>query len=218
MFIRILVITTLTLCCSIGHAEVAVEIPLSEVWALDMPGTKDVRELEPDAFGEKFWSLPAEEQVDLQKKSLTGQITAQLKWQDGGKPKPGFAVAGTGLQALKAARDVLTEESESPSSLSAKTEITAVFSSIQSGSHVRIYEVKRKNNIIEVWYRFEPHDAAYSSIHFALIPLGKLTSGTYHVKFVNGPMEEKYLSAGFRPKTAEAIARIIDDSLLFSIK
>ena len=201
-------------CCSTSYAE---EIPLDQIWALDMPDTRDVKELEPDAFGQQVRSLPTEEQVDLQKKSLIGQIRAQLKWVDGEKPKRGFAVSGTGLQALQAARDVFTGERKAPNVLLSTDEITAVFSSRQSGSHIRIYEVEHRGNTIEIRYRFEPHDDAYSTFHFALIPLVKLRSGMYQVKLVRGAMDEKYLDAGFKPMSVEFVEKIICGPFKFSV-
>ena len=33
------------------------EIPLKDIWAYEMPGTKDVRELEPDKFGPSIAKL-----------------------------------------------------------------------------------------------------------------------------------------------------------------
>jgi hypothetical protein len=218
MCIRAFFVLAFVLGCSISHAEDAVEIPLSEIWALDMPGTRDVRELEPEAFGQQVRSLQPEDQIALQKKSLIGQIRAQLYWDDRKKPMPGFAVSGNGIDALRAVRDVLIENSGAHNELRSTDLITVLFSSLQSGVEVHIYEAKWSKNLIQVYYRFAPHEQMYSTEHFALIPLGKLTRGEYHVKYIVGPMEAKFRDAGFKPATEERVDRLISQSFKFNVK
>jgi hypothetical protein len=201
-----------------SRVVVAEEIPLKEIWAFDMPDTRDVRELESEAFGEQAKGLPVEQQADLQNQSLIGQIRESLKWKDNAKAERGFALSGTGLDALKTAFEVLTGKSQRSDSLPSDGEVTVVFFSRQSGSHVQIYQVVRNGNIIEVRYRFAPHDDAYQTEHFALIPLGKLPRGLYQVKVVRGPMEDKNTSVGFTEKKDSDASRIVSRSFKFGVK
>jgi hypothetical protein len=218
MVSRIFVSLAFVLCCSLSYSEESKQIPLDLIWALDMPGTNDVRELEPEIYSKRGKGLPIEKWRELQAKSLIAQIYPQLSLENTRIPKRGFAVPGTGLAALQAARDVLTEEREVSNLLPAETDITIVFSSLQSGDYVHIYAVERHANVIEIRYRFAPHEEAYVSQNFALVPIGKLPKGMYQVKFTQGPMEEKYLNAGFRPKTGNYADKIVCTPFKFSVK
>jgi hypothetical protein len=199
-----------------------IEIPLSEIWALDMPGTRDVRELEPEveAAKERIKSLPAEQREEqfmrLFKNSLIGQIRQSLKLTADKNEGSGFAVSSP--EPLKAARDVLTGETKRTVSFAAGSDITAVFFSRQSNALVQIYHVERRANVIEIRYRFVPHEDAYVSEHFALIPLGKLPSRIYQVKVLLGPMQQKYLVAGVKQITSAQAAKFVSQSFKFEVQ
>lgn len=203
----------------------AIEIPLSEIWALNMPGTRDVRELEPDAEAlkdqlERAKSLPPEEREEqitrLLKRSLIWQIRKAL--QPGSKRAgPGFALASPEPELLQAVRDVLTGETKRANGFPGGSDITAVFFSRSMQLHVHIYHVERRDNIIEIHCRFVPYQERYVSEHFALIPLGKLPRGIYQVKPVLGPVEQKYLDAGYTQKTLAKAAKFVSQSFKFGV-
>lgn len=190
----------------VGDKE-TIEIPLSEIWALEMPGTRDVRELEPEALKVKDKTLPLEERFKLLKKTLTWQISQSLP-PSSKKAGPGFVVSRPRPELLEAVRDVLMGETKRTDSFPAGSDITAVFFS-SSGLIIHIYHVERRANVVEIQYRFVPHEEDYMSEHFALIPLGKLPSGLYQVKVVLGPLEQKFVDAGFEqnPSAAKNVSR-----------
>lgn len=51
MTLRLLVLPILITCVCSAYAEEIEQVPLSEIWALDMPGTKDIHGLD---FGEQY--------------------------------------------------------------------------------------------------------------------------------------------------------------------
>jgi hypothetical protein len=184
-----------------------VTIPLKDIWALDMPGTKDVKELEPEKFGEQTQNLPLDKKRQLLDESNLLAIRQSLGLQlDGSKDppssRPGFAVSGSGITALQNAVPIFTKKVVPQKSFTGNSEITLVFISNQMGSFVHLGSVERKGNIIEVRYHFVTHLTQMMSEHFALIPLGKLPVGDYHVEIIQTPTnykewEEKNVSKPF---------------------
>jgi hypothetical protein len=51
-----------------------VTIPLKDIWALNMPGTKDVRELEPDIYGDGMSNISDAERERRLNKSLVAHV------------------------------------------------------------------------------------------------------------------------------------------------
>ncbi|MBA3484768.1 MAG: DUF1559 domain-containing protein [Pirellulales bacterium] len=72
-----------------------------------------------------------------------------------------------------------------------------MFFSYPAAYHLRLTKVERDGESITVRYRYQPHWSAESTVHFALIPLGRLPARKYNVKFEQDPMEQKYQDAGF---------------------
>jgi hypothetical protein len=202
----------------------AIEIPLSEIWALDMPGTRNVRELEPEieAAKERLKTLPMDEMeqqyMRLIKNSLIWQIGQSLKPTTDKRAETAFALSSPEPELLKAVRDVLIGETKGSISFPAGSDITTVFFSRRSNALVNFYYVERRANVIEIKYRFVPHEELYLSEHFALIPLGKLPGGMYQAKVVQGPMEQKYLDAGFEQITFGQAARFVSQSFKFEVQ
>ena len=87
--------------------EKANTIPLDKIWAYEMPGTRDVRELEPDHFGKHVADLPGEQQLKLLHGSLVQQIIRSLIYlreEESVNAQSGFAVSGdvTGVRFIGA--------------------------------------------------------------------------------------------------------------------
>jgi hypothetical protein len=76
-------------------------------------------------------------------------------------------------------------------------DMTLVFFSYPAAYHSQLTKVEREGELISVRYRYQPHWSAESTVHFALIPLGRLPAGKYDVKFEQERMEQKYQDAGF---------------------
>jgi hypothetical protein len=165
--------------CAIGAAAATadiapVEIPLKEIWALNIPGTRNVRELDPPRLRD-----PLTEEEFIQT-SLVEQIARSLNvthWpkegEDGG---PAFVVVGEDLDALRQAQKVLAGELERNETVPGDKELTLVFYSYY-GRTVRLDAVERKNNEVVVKYHLHAHQSGVSTPHFALIPIGKLPPG-----------------------------------------
>jgi hypothetical protein len=210
MVVRTLAILALFLCCSAGDAEEPVEIPLNEIWAYEMPGTKDVRELEPDVYGDEARTLPPKERDERFNKSIIQEIRRSLKIQPYPelgletlrKPKEAFVVEGNEKKVLHETNVVLAGTKESQTTFASGSNLTLVFYSLQTGSYVQLQSVKLKGNQIEVHFRFVPHFTDESSSHFALIPLPGLSAGQYLVTMVEDPLKDYKLWGAnqFNPK------------------
>jgi hypothetical protein len=201
------------LCCSVGYAEEAVEIPLREIWAYEMPGTKDVRELEPDVYGDQAKSLSSKERDERFRKSVLQSILSSLDVQPkpelgaSGLPKPkeAFVVESRKKRALHEADVVLSGAKEASKSFPVDSKFSLVFHSLQAGIYVHLTTVTLDGNQIEVHFRFVPHFTDEMSSHFALIPLPDLSTGQYRMTIVEDPLKDYKLWGAdqFNPKWRE---------------
>jgi hypothetical protein len=162
-------------------------IPLKEIWAYEMPGTRNVWELEPDKFGIKVRNLGSEEQIKRHKESLTYQIVRHLVKTKRGVQPPGFAVLGSGKAALQEAHDVLVDGQKRLGTFPANTKISLAFFSKAFEYYVHLDKVEQHGNKITIRYFFVPHRESVSSAHFAVIPLGELRAGKWEVDVVRSP-------------------------------
>ena len=168
-----------------GEQSQTVTIPLDQIWAVDMPGTHDVRELEPEKFGERTRSLPTDQRFKLLDESMTDQIRVALRRDrpsKGSAAQVGFAVIGTGREALEGAYDVLAKKKRPEDSFPLDSNVTLAFFSHLAGQYVHLKRIERHDTKIEVGYQVVPHMTTNSTWHFALIPVGKLPIGKYEVQ------------------------------------
>jgi hypothetical protein len=185
----------LALCCSTGFAE---EIPLSEVWAMDMPGTKPMNR---SMRSGKFIS---------EEGPLLEDIRNLGKGRKPNEPSPvreGFAVVGTGMEALRNAYKVLVQN-EGPKDLFAVgADLSIVFFTGRSIRYIHLHDVNRNGNQIVVRYKFVPHQTLMESRHLALIPMCRLPEGKYDVIMERMPLEEQYAKAGWEdlPTTTDGL-------------
>lgn len=197
----------IVLAASISSPALGEEIPLKSIWALDMPGTQDIRKLDP----------PREKQpVSVQEfiKSSLVERTAQTlnpdKWPKDGNTGRGFVVAATGVDALKQAHDVLAKKVDRPDAVLSGEELSLVFYSYSSGQYVHLDQVERDGETITVKYRNVPHRTLDMSPHIALIPLGELSAGKYRVKVEELPPKEK-------TDTPQKTRHVVCDSFSFVV-
>jgi hypothetical protein len=178
-------------------AEPPITIPLKDIWASRIESTKDVKELEPEQFGEKTKKLPSEEKFKLLHDSITQHILNALK----GDVKKSFAVVGTGRAALLAASAVLVDQKPASEQFSSADEISIVFTCSSAAMTCQLEDVTRNGNRIEVPFQLTRRGDEWNSAHFALIPLGKLPTGKYEVEFVQKPKPDnlgsKYVGKSF---------------------
>jgi hypothetical protein len=186
MLIRILAIAISLLCCSMSHAEEAVEIPLTEIWstnqkrmwAVDEPVTKYLGELTKDdeELNRLLWDTV--EFLDIDSRN-----------QKAGKA---FAVDGTGLEALRNAHAVFSGKDKAAASLDSDQEISIVFFSLQSAYYISLTKVHRVGAMIDITYEYIPKEESNVPSVLAFIPLGKLTPGHYQVLIEHEPFEKRF--------------------------
>jgi hypothetical protein len=185
----------------------SVEIPLKDILALDMPGTRPITELEPGQvkgnsrrrYGpltqEIRRALGTKRETDrLAKRKVIGQrqspfgprpIYSYPPMEDVG---PGFAVEGIGVDALRVAHAVLVKDQKRPETLSGS--VNLVFYSLLAGVDVCLDTVTRNEFAITIHYHLEtdePFIETISTTNFALIPLGSLPPGKYEVAIQRDP-------------------------------
>lgn len=198
----------------------AVTIPLDQIWAYDMPGTRDIRELEPNVSGKRIAALSAEERDRRFNQSLVNQVASGLDYLAPLKNKlagSAFAVTDTGLSALRQAHAVLVDNTTPRHLFGSADEISIVFFSHSFGSYVRIEQVQQHGNTFDIQYRFESHLTRDMSRHFALIPIGRLPLGTYRVKLVQLPIVGEGVVGEDRLVSADKVRHIICQSFSFSV-
>jgi hypothetical protein len=152
--------------------EGATFIPLNEIWAYEMPGTRDVIQLDTENADGTSHPL-----ID----SLHRNIAKRFKTKAGSA----FVVEGNNRAALE---NMLRGFINSPSQqVPAKTDLSLIFYTRFSGHYVHLETVERITNRFMLTYRIVTHATFNMSFHFALIPLGKLPAGTYEVEIKQSP-------------------------------
>ena len=208
--VRIAAFLAAILCVGLVQADESkrVEIRLNDIWASHMPGTRDIRELEPEFFKKNS--------IRAQSDSLINQIGESLSNYQ--QPGNGFCVTGTDLDALKGTHLVLALGKPPKTSFDSHDEITAVFYSLPFDCYVEIDPVKRSGTTIEISYRLVPHDSKELTSHFALIPLGQLPPGKYDVQVHQVPMDQKYIDEGYKPVKEKWTGLKICTPFTFTVK
>jgi hypothetical protein len=193
---RIAIFMALILGCSLSYAK---EIPLSEIWAYDMPGTKDVRKLGQSESIERILRAIAH-------KSNSQEFAS-----------PGFAIVGTNKTALDEAFQVLVKRQSAPDKLSPSEPVSIVVFSHNTVRYFHISSVETRGVKFIVRYQLIPHKTKKVTSHFAIIPLGKLTPDKYQVEMVQlQPVE--FIKNGFPPISDEVAKTIVSNSFDFEIE
>jgi hypothetical protein len=195
--------------------EQAKTIPLDRIWAYEMPGTRDVRELESklDVHAQGF--------ADKWKHSLVRQLLSYLGTnapEVGSQAGPAFVVVGSGKHALVSAHDKLVKDKGATRNgcVPANTDLTVVFFSFTTGWHPQISSVEKSPTTIIVKYQFiAPKEPAFGATRFALIPIGTLPAGTVEVKVEQVPPVD--FSGRPMPPKKDA-DRFVCDSFSFDVK
>jgi hypothetical protein len=166
----------------------AIHVPLDQVWAYGMPDTKDVCELEPDLISAQTKGLPEKERQRLASYSILENLAKSLRFLPDKRPvdqKPGFGVAGTGIEALRAARDVIVGDRPAQQAFAPGTNVSAVVFSYPSEYAITLDSVTKTTNPkfykgsgrgVEVRYHLTPNLSADLIEHLVIIPIGKVPS------------------------------------------
>jgi hypothetical protein len=158
-------------------------IPLQDIWAYNMPGTRDIRKLD-EVETDHGVSHPLI-------KSLIDAISKRYK-QDK-QADSAFVVEGTGRTALENMVAAF-EDDEPPRYVPDHSENSLVFYSLLSSRYVHVEAVERKERKFVVTYQFVRHPTRVLTCNFALIPLGKLSAGTYEVEVRPSAAEREELA------------------------
>lgn len=154
------------------------EIPLKEIWALGMPGTKNVRDLEKD-----LWEQNTSRDFMKQSLCIKAQKLLMKRLKPDEQAPPAFFVEGTGLDALRQLVNQLEKyeksEGEHPAvaKVPAHKELSLVFFSYGGGRYIHLDSVKQGGNRIGIDYHEVAHQSKDVTSHFAIIPVGKLEPG-----------------------------------------
>lgn len=179
------------------------EIPLSRVWAYQMPGTRDARRID--------FERPQDSLIEPIRESLTMLQDAEKE------AGVGFAVQGVGHEALRKTYDIVVAGEDVPRELPADSELSVVFLSRQYPFYVHVHKVEREGNEITVYYHFSPHMEFEETQHFALIPVSKLLPGTYHVRVLRSPRKIDYRRLMLSPAPKDAEHRVVFQSFTFVV-
>lgn len=200
---------------STGGNQLA-EIPLSEIWAMTMPGTKKLSELEPKKEGLEELSREERIKSSLVRHTAWG-LNANFRAPHGSVAKPGFVVKGSGLDALREAHDVILGDAQSKKILPTEQDLTLVFFSYSCSRDVVLDSVELKNNEIVVKYHFYWHNLRRSRENLALIPLGSLPAGKYRVTYERTADQGREENGEVIPLSNELARRTICDSFSFGV-
>jgi len=220
MVIRILAL--LAICCSTSSAQ---EIPLSEIWALNMPGTKDVYGLgfaESDKRRYAGWG-PTEFR-EMRERSINQMMLALSDKLPSEKAARGFIVPWqSNSQVLKRIGELIrTAKKNEIFDIDVKeypkgSDVTLIYFSYPSSYYNHIKEVERDGHKITVGYQLVPHYSGDSTVNFALIPLKDLPAGEIQVKFRQLPMDKKFYEAGFIQVNRSQQMRLVCNDFSFRI-
>jgi hypothetical protein len=184
-------------------------IPLSDVWAYNMSGTRELT----DVMGanQEFITPEGEMVRDIRRALSEKPPQAQAQ--------RGFVVEGTGLDALREAHARLVKK-EKPKALPPDTDLSIVFFAHRTGVNVQLHDVRveRGGEVFVVRYQFVPHDEKYVSEHFALIPIGKLPENKFVVGIQQYPMEPKYAREGCPAISLEVAQQIVCPGFQFKTR
>jgi hypothetical protein len=193
-------------CCEERHAGViagpsAVEVDTApnrvislknDVWGIDIPGAKDMWELEPKPIHEELQAIGPVKRArivaTMNTTNNTKTYNIMRKFIETKCIGPALVVRGHGQPAFLAAHDSLLDGKEPKRSFSFGEDLS-IFFYTNSTFGLTIEAIVLKEKTIEVQYRFGvtgPH----SRSHLALISLPKLDSGTYDVNMVRRPYHQ----------------------------
>jgi hypothetical protein len=161
----------------------AEEIPLSEVWGFQTPGTKNISALDPDSRGV---TLPGElptKAVERFRGSLVQRIASSLARER--TIDRAFVVNGIGKEALQSAADVLLGKAVPLETIQPNEPFTVVaFSTLASDSiRLRAVDLSKNRHLITLTYSIEPRQTMNLTSSYVLIPIeGGTEAGDFSIE------------------------------------
>jgi len=213
--------------------EETIEIPLDQIWgSIGSKSKGSLRSIEPEYFINRNtpeniakYGTPegSKELHRLAEKSLTYHIELAMN-KKRGKTGPGFVVVGTGKEALQGVCDVIVNGDEPSSEFPQGTGLSLIFFTHPAQPSVYLDRVERSGKIITIRYFLLMQGQLHATWRLAMIPLGTLPRGHYHVRMIRSPMKKvrtrgmkRIVSMGFAPVVPEAEPFIICQPFSFSI-
>lgn len=172
-------------------------VPLEDIWARDMPGTKEVFNLEEPGGN---YSSP-HEWFDNSSVLQIGKALFKYAVTPSDSPGEVFLVPGEGKTALRHAHAVLAKKEAFPN-ITADSFVSLVFYAWPtSGSYLRIVSVEVTSGLITVRYQPVIQTVHDHGPRFALVPIGKLSEGPVKIEVIedlpatiNGPIKDSTFS------------------------
>jgi len=168
-------------------------IPLNTIWGHMIPGTQSIRLLE----SEHLKKLSEQERADIQDSSLVKQIYMAIKRQENRQPiGPGFAVVGSGYEALRAVSEIMERDQIPPQIFPVGTEVSLFFFTRSMGPGFQMKKVRQSKEAVSICYQLVPDDAPgvillASTRYFAVMSLGKPAAGNHAVNMIEQPTKRK---------------------------
>jgi hypothetical protein len=200
---------TFAIAVLVSSAAAAEEIPLKSIWALDMPETRDIRELQPKREGTK--PLTDAEAAKFPVRQIQRALTPRFWPPEGGDAGSVFIVKGRGPKALRNAEAVFLGKTKRSETIPAGSQ-SIVFYAFAIGRYVHIQSVRQDGEEIVIQYQLVPHESLDLTTHFALIPV-TLQPGPLKVKVEELPHDDFRI----KPLTAAEKRRFISDSSEFHV-
>ncbi len=148
-------------------------IPVSDIWALDMPGTKPMIV--------RLSGRP------LRHSAPEGPLVADMLLalhQELGPTESArscFVVNNGALSGLAEAKQVLVEGRLRRSSIAGTGNACAVFFSRPFGWYVHLTSAELRGQVLQLTYRLVPHETKEMTSHLALVPLSALPIGQLRI-------------------------------------
>ena len=201
-------------------------IPLKNIWGHGIGGTKSVSL----AMQERIGSVgPKLNQEDHHGDFSWIQIHTALRRQEE-EHQPigsGFAVAGSGHEALVAVNEILEQNKKIPQNFPPGSEVSLFFFTRTLQESMYFKEVRQSSETVSIRYQFVPDlmpsigkevvSTSEFTLYFALIPLGKPAAGNYSVDVARAPVEKKYRK-GYFPVSKEIDENFVCKSFTFMIE
>jgi len=183
-------------------SEKTVGIPLKDIWAFEMPGTKNVLKIK----GPETDRLVAE---------IRQAISADESNPKG--PRSAFAVEGVDGDALREVHAVIVERKKPRNAFPKGSLVSIVFFSKPAGSYVHLQQVESTENSIEIRYQFVPHRTRDVTQHLALIPFRTQSVNKIRVDIVQSPMAPEFTKWGIKPLRPDWAEEFISKPFTFEV-
>ncbi len=178
-------------------------VPLDEIWAWKMPGTKNVGTLDAVKIG-----------GTTEHPILRDIFKGFGVLPKGDRAAPAFVVDGVGKIALENARAFFRKEHRRTEEVPANMNLSLIFFSHSAGQYCHLVAVERSERLVTVKYRFVGHASADNTIHFALVPIGKFAPGVVEVKI---EQQNSIKESGAERPPIPGMERLVSDSFSFTV-